>query len=144
MQQEENERDREKRQVAYAQTSSAQSSPRKDTCPLLLVADYRFFSSMGQGSLSRTTNYLVASFPSKIYIAIIRKWLQIGLIDRVDSLYRKTNFSNDFSGMGFEIKEVCFVEFQKKFCIHCVFTDAYSSISNGSHSRKHSLQHGTG
>ncbi|ELU11170.1 hypothetical protein CAPTEDRAFT_157290 [Capitella teleta] len=80
--------ERQKRQVAFPQTSAAQKATKRDTCPLLLVADYRFFKNMGQGSLSRTTNYL------------------IGLIDRVDSLYRKTNFSNGFTGMGFEIKEM--------------------------------------
>ena len=33
--------------------------PAKNTCPLLLVADYRFFRNMGQGSVSKTAIYLV-------------------------------------------------------------------------------------
>ena len=33
--------------------------PVLNTCPLLLVADYKFFRSMGQGLLSHTTTYLV-------------------------------------------------------------------------------------
>ena len=32
--------------------------------------------------------------------------LQIGLIDRVDEIYTKTDFGNGYIGMGFEIKEV--------------------------------------
>lgn len=32
---------------------------RKNTCPLLLVADYRFFRHMGRGQESVTLNYLV-------------------------------------------------------------------------------------
>ena len=41
---------REKRSSKY---------PAKNTCPLLLVADYRFFRNMGQGSVSKTAIYLV-------------------------------------------------------------------------------------
>lgn len=32
---------------------------KKNTCPLLLVADYRFFKHMGRGQESVTLNYLV-------------------------------------------------------------------------------------
>ena len=32
--------------------------------------------------------------------------LQIGLVDRVDTIYRGTDFGKGFQGMGFEIKEV--------------------------------------
>lgn len=41
---------REKRQV---------TASKKNTCPLLLVADYRFFKHMGRGQESITLNYLV-------------------------------------------------------------------------------------
>ncbi|CAH1772916.1 unnamed protein product [Owenia fusiformis] len=71
---------REKRQSTF--------TPTKNTCPLLLVADYRFFREMGQSNIYRTTNYL------------------IGLIDRVDALYRRTDFDSSYKGMGFEIKEI--------------------------------------
>lgn len=32
----------------------------KNTCPLLLVADHRFFTHMGHGEESTTLNYLVS------------------------------------------------------------------------------------
>lgn len=45
---------REKRQVdAYEYT------PTKTRCPLLLVADYRFFQEMGGSNTKTTINYLV-------------------------------------------------------------------------------------
>ncbi|KAI0236749.1 ADAM 17-like protease [Lamellibrachia satsuma] len=71
---------REKRSSKY---------PAKNTCPLLLVADYHFFRNMGQGSVSKTAIYL------------------IGLIERVDAIYRNTNFGPGYEQqMGFEIKEM--------------------------------------
>ena len=33
---------------------------RQTRCPLLLVADYRFFSEMGGGSSKSTVNYLIS------------------------------------------------------------------------------------
>lgn len=36
---------------------------RKNTCPLLLVADYRFYQHMGRGQESITLNYLVCLNP---------------------------------------------------------------------------------
>ena len=33
---------------------------RQTRCPLLLVADYRFFSEMGGGSSKTTVNYLIS------------------------------------------------------------------------------------
>ncbi|KAI0243261.1 ADAM 17-like protease [Lamellibrachia satsuma] len=74
------ERRREKRSSQY---------PTKNTCPLLVVADYRFVKNMGQGSVSKTAIYL------------------IGLIERVDAIYRETNFGSGYEKqMGFEIKEL--------------------------------------
>ena len=32
--------------------------------------------------------------------------LQIGLLDRIDAMYRRTDFGHGFKGMGFQIKEV--------------------------------------
>ena len=37
----------------------AASGPLLNTCPLLLVADWKFYQKTGQNSLIRTTNYLV-------------------------------------------------------------------------------------
>lgn len=36
---------------------------RKNTCPLLLVADYRFYQHMGRAQESITLNYLVCLNP---------------------------------------------------------------------------------
>lgn len=69
--------------------SSGQHIPVKNTCPLLLVADYHFFTHMGKGDKHKTISYLVA------------------LIDRVDSLYRHHIWDDDgTTGMGFEIKQI--------------------------------------
>lgn len=37
-------------------------TPTKTRCPLLLVADYRFFQEMGAGNTKTTINYLVVFF----------------------------------------------------------------------------------
>lgn len=48
---------RKKRQV-----DQYEYTPTKTRCPLLLVADYRFFQEMGAGNTKTTINYLVSSF----------------------------------------------------------------------------------
>ncbi|XP_072313943.1 disintegrin and metalloproteinase domain-containing protein 17a isoform X2 [Eucyclogobius newberryi] len=70
---------REKRQV---------HDPRKNTCPLLLVADYRFYRHMGRGQESVTLNYLIE------------------LIDRVDDIYRNTTWDEEFKGYGVQIQQM--------------------------------------
>ncbi|XP_053737890.1 disintegrin and metalloproteinase domain-containing protein 17 [Synchiropus splendidus] len=70
---------REKRQV---------QDPRRNTCPLLLVADHRFFRHMGREEESTTLNYLIE------------------LIDRVDDIYRNTTWDQDFSGYGVQIQQI--------------------------------------
>ncbi|XP_069008393.1 disintegrin and metalloproteinase domain-containing protein 17a isoform X1 [Embiotoca jacksoni] len=70
---------REKRQV---------HDHKKNTCPLLLVADYRFFSHMGRGQESVTLNYLIE------------------LIDRVDDIYRNTTWDDEFKGYGVQIHQI--------------------------------------
>uniref|UniRef100_H3C9Y4 ADAM metallopeptidase domain 17 n=1 Tax=Tetraodon nigroviridis TaxID=99883 RepID=H3C9Y4_TETNG len=60
----------------------------KNTCPLLLVADHRFFRHMGHGEESTTLNYLIE------------------LIDRVDDMYRNTVWEQDFSGYGVQIQQI--------------------------------------
>uniref|UniRef100_A0A7N8XJ98 ADAM metallopeptidase domain 17 n=1 Tax=Mastacembelus armatus TaxID=205130 RepID=A0A7N8XJ98_9TELE len=62
---------------------------KKNTCPLLLVADYRFFKHMGRGQESITLNYLIE------------------LIDRVDDIYRNTTWDDEFKGYGVQIHQVC-------------------------------------
>ncbi|XP_037097518.1 disintegrin and metalloproteinase domain-containing protein 17a isoform X2 [Syngnathus acus] len=70
---------REKRQV---------HDHKRNTCPLLLVADYRFFKNMGRGQESVTLNYLIE------------------LIDRVDDIYRNTTWDDDFKGYGVQIHQM--------------------------------------
>ncbi|KAK2826017.1 hypothetical protein Q5P01_020231 [Channa striata] len=61
---------------------------RKNTCRLLLVADYRFFQHMGRGQESITLNYLIE------------------LIDRVDDIYRNTTWDDEFTGYGVQIHQI--------------------------------------
>ncbi|XP_072221293.1 disintegrin and metalloproteinase domain-containing protein 17a [Leuresthes tenuis] len=61
---------------------------RKNTCPLLLVADYRFFRNMGRGQESVTLNYLIE------------------LIDRVDDIYRNTTWDDEYKGYGVQIHQI--------------------------------------
>uniref|UniRef100_A0A8C8LXN2 ADAM metallopeptidase domain 17b n=1 Tax=Oncorhynchus tshawytscha TaxID=74940 RepID=A0A8C8LXN2_ONCTS len=61
---------------------------KKNTCPLALVADYRFFKHMGRGEESITLNYLIE------------------LIDRVDDMYRNTTWDDEFTGYGVQIQQV--------------------------------------
>ncbi|XP_061603054.1 disintegrin and metalloproteinase domain-containing protein 17 [Cololabis saira] len=60
----------------------------KNTCPLLLVADHRFFKYMGREEESITLNYLIE------------------LIDRVDDIYRNTSWDDEFSGYGVQIQQI--------------------------------------
>ncbi|XP_063079558.1 disintegrin and metalloproteinase domain-containing protein 17 [Engraulis encrasicolus] len=59
-----------------------------NTCPLLLVADYRFFKHMGRGEESTTLNYLIE------------------LIDRVDDIYRNTSWDEEYKGYGVQIQQI--------------------------------------
>lgn len=43
------------------QADQYEYTPTKTRCPLLLVADYRFFQEMGGGNTKTTINYLVSS-----------------------------------------------------------------------------------
>lgn len=61
---------------------------RKNTCPLLLVADYRFYEHMGRGQESITLNYLIE------------------LIDRVDDIYRNTTWDDEFKDYGVQIQQI--------------------------------------
>ncbi|XP_053192874.1 disintegrin and metalloproteinase domain-containing protein 17 [Scomber japonicus] len=61
---------------------------KKNTCPLLLVADHRFFEHMGRKEESTTLNYLIE------------------LIDRVDDIYRNTSWDDEFSGYGVQIQQI--------------------------------------
>uniref|UniRef100_A0A672NUA1 ADAM metallopeptidase domain 17 n=1 Tax=Sinocyclocheilus grahami TaxID=75366 RepID=A0A672NUA1_SINGR len=60
----------------------------KNTCPLLLVADYRFFRHMGRREESTTLNYLIE------------------LIDRVDDIYRNTSWDEEYKGYGVQIQQI--------------------------------------
>ncbi|XP_070705061.1 disintegrin and metalloproteinase domain-containing protein 17 [Pempheris klunzingeri] len=60
----------------------------RNTCPLLLVADHRFFKHMGREEESTTLNYLIE------------------LIDRVDDIYRNTSWDDEFTGYGVQIQQI--------------------------------------
>uniref|UniRef100_A0A3P8V618 ADAM metallopeptidase domain 17 n=1 Tax=Cynoglossus semilaevis TaxID=244447 RepID=A0A3P8V618_CYNSE len=66
---------------------------RKNTCPLLLVADHRFFKHMGRQEESTTLNYLIE------------------LIDRVDDIYRNTSWDEEFVGYGVQIQQIIIEKF---------------------------------
>ncbi|XP_069370628.1 disintegrin and metalloproteinase domain-containing protein 17 isoform X2 [Paralichthys olivaceus] len=61
---------------------------KRNTCPLLLVADHRFFKHMGREEESTTLNYLIE------------------LIDRVDDIYRNTSWDDEFIGYGVQIQQI--------------------------------------
>ncbi|XP_063352406.1 disintegrin and metalloproteinase domain-containing protein 17 [Pelmatolapia mariae] len=61
---------------------------KKNTCPLLLVADHRFYKHMGRDEESTTLNYLIE------------------LIDRVDDIYRNTSWGEGFNGYGVQIQQI--------------------------------------
>lgn len=50
------------RKRAKRQTDQYEYTPTKTRCPLLLVADYRFFQEMGGSNTKTTINYLVKNF----------------------------------------------------------------------------------
>ncbi|KAJ0175172.1 hypothetical protein K1T71_009313 [Dendrolimus kikuchii] len=82
-----NQTKRMKRQSDYEYT------PTKTRCPLLLVADYRFFQEMGASNTKTTISYLIS------------------LIDRVHKIYNDTLWQDrqdmdGFKGMGFVIKKI--------------------------------------
>ncbi|KAK4003561.1 LOW QUALITY PROTEIN: ADAM 17-like protease [Daphnia magna] len=93
----ENNNGRNKRQAGVGPPDPYGFSAAKTRCPLLLVADYRFFREMGGGSTKTTINYLIS------------------LVDRVHALYAATiwrdgneNESDSpvLSGLGFVIKKI--------------------------------------
>ncbi|KAM6973046.1 disintegrin and metalloproteinase domain-containing protein 17-like [Aplochiton taeniatus] len=73
---------------AHHREKRAAHNHKKNTCPLLLVADYRFFKHMGRREESVTLNYLIE------------------LIDRVDDIYRNTTWDDEFKGYGVQIQQI--------------------------------------
>ncbi|XP_076458645.1 ADAM 17-like protease [Babylonia areolata] len=63
---------------------------RKNTCPLLVVADYRFFMDMGHSKRETTASFLIAA------------------IQNVNQHYKKTQWdaTNGYVQMGFQIEEM--------------------------------------
>uniref|UniRef100_A0A1B6LAR2 Peptidase M12B domain-containing protein n=1 Tax=Graphocephala atropunctata TaxID=36148 RepID=A0A1B6LAR2_9HEMI len=75
------------------QAEQYEYTPTKTRCPLLLVADYRFYQEMGNSNTKTTINYLIS------------------LIDRVHKIYNDTTWQDrpeqdGFKGMGFVIKKI--------------------------------------
>lgn len=50
------------------QADQYEYTPTKTRCPLLLVADYRFFQEMGGGNTKTTINYLVNMAEESVFI----------------------------------------------------------------------------
>ncbi|VEN64087.1 unnamed protein product [Callosobruchus maculatus] len=78
---------------AKRQIDQYEYTPTRTRCPLLLVADYRFFQEMGASNTKTTINYLIS------------------LIDRVHKIYNDTSWQDrqevdGFKGMGFVIKKI--------------------------------------
>ncbi|KAF7271546.1 ADAM 17-like protease Tace isoform X2 [Rhynchophorus ferrugineus] len=79
--------------IEKRQTDHIEYKLTKTRCPLLLVADYRFFQEMGGSNTKTTINYLIS------------------LIDRVHKIYNDTIWQDrqevdGFKGMGFVIKKI--------------------------------------
>ncbi|KAK3755747.1 hypothetical protein QZH41_019973, partial [Actinostola sp. cb2023] len=72
----------------HTHRSRRASLPTKLRCPLVLVADYRFYENMGQKSKENTVNYM------------------IGVADRVDRIYKSTTWRRGYGNYGFEIEQV--------------------------------------
>ncbi|XP_044593060.1 ADAM 17-like protease [Cotesia glomerata] len=88
-----NETDSDKLSRTKRQAETYEYTPTKTRCPLLLVADYRFYQEMGASSTKTTINYLIS------------------LIDRVHKIYNDTLWQDrleqdGFKGMGFVIKKI--------------------------------------
>lgn len=82
-----------RRDLSMERRSAIAIRPHKTRCPLLLVADYRFYREMGGSSNKSTINYLIS------------------LIDRVTKIYEETQWKEKpddigFDGMGFVIKKI--------------------------------------
>lgn len=78
----------EKEEEPHNRERRSAHDPKKNTCPLLLVADHRFYKYMGRGEESTTLNYLIE------------------LIDRVDDIYRNTSWDEEFKGYGVQIQQI--------------------------------------
>ena len=68
------------------------SKSKKDTCGIILVADYKFYREVCQGSETITTSFLITLF------------------DRVNRIFKKTYFAStddpDYMGYGMNVKKV--------------------------------------
>ena len=78
---------RTRRSVSFSSEIADAKTPRLSQCPLMLVADYRFYREMGASSVKTTVSYLIS------------------LIDRVHRMYEETDFDG-YTGMGFSIKKI--------------------------------------
>lgn len=81
------------------QADQYEYTPTKTRCPLLLVADYRFFQEMGSGNTKTTINYLVNLFVVSDYLHI-------------------SNMTNAFVSV-FIFRSVSLIEFTKSITIQC-------------------------
>lgn len=97
---------------AKRQVDQYEYTPTKTRCPLLLVADYRFFQEMGASNTKTTINYLVFFKAINFFSVVCTiSIFQISLIDRVHKIYNDTIWHDrqeidGFKGMGFVIKKI--------------------------------------
>ncbi|XP_059159716.1 ADAM 17-like protease [Physella acuta] len=75
---------------AYQGSRFRRSTPTWNTCKIITVADYNFFQKTGRGDIRYTATYMA------------------GTIDRVDAIYRNTEFTvnSAIQGLGFEIAQM--------------------------------------
>lgn len=69
------------------QADQYEYTPTKTRCPLLLVADYRFFQEMGSGNTKTTINYLVSAtifHKKKIQINMFQIDYHLSNLDKSD------------------------------------------------------------
>lgn len=92
------------------QADQYEYTPTKTRCPLLLVADYRFFQEMGSSNTKTTISYLVRKLPFDVEPLSSIFFFKISLIDRVHKIYNDTIWqdrdADGFRGMGFVIKKI--------------------------------------
>lgn len=59
------------------QTETYEYTPTKTRCPLLLVADYRFYQEMGASSTKTTINYLVREYKYNSMYAVYDLYIDL-------------------------------------------------------------------
>jgi disintegrin and metalloproteinase domain-containing protein 17 len=90
------------------QSDQYEYTPTKTRCPLLLVADYRFFQEMGGSNTKTTINYLVMRKLPKFTTQRLKLLFlfQISLIDRVHKIYNDTIWQDRSVGLSVTVEYI--------------------------------------